>query len=235
MKKIIIFTLLLFSIASYGQLKTDCDTTKFKCPEFFDDAAKYNQILSKYKHTTNKEWAAALKEAFPVDKDGLIHLTYVIKTDSIFDISEMNAICANWYNIAFSSANAITINDGTLISGTGTYYNIAQMTIPAIFYHKIIRLNASTDIELRFKENRIRINILCRHYRYISGDSMGQSVSETIIPGKAYPFVPADSNSNREVYSQAYINCICNSLAHARSFIDYVNKNFNKVADDDNW
>lgn len=235
MKKLLFLALLLIPIASYGQLKTDCDTTMFKCQEFFDDAARYNTVLAKYKQTTNKEWAAALKEEFPVDKDGLIHLTYIIRTDSAFNIREMNAICANWYNIAFKSANAITINDGNLISGTGTYYDIAQMTIPAVFYHKIIRLNASTDIELRFKENRIRLNIICRHYDYISGDSMGQRVSNTVIPGKAYPFEKADSNSDREVYSVAYINCICNSLGQARSFIDYVNKNFNKVADDDNW
>lgn len=235
MKKIISVILFLSCCTiSFCQLPMECDTSKFTCDDIFKDIKYYNTYYSKYQGQ-NKQWALALCNVFPLDKDGIIHFTYIIKCDSIFDITEVKTICAQWYNIAFTTNNVISINTDDMLSGSGTYYNIAQTTIPAIFYYKIIKVNASTDIALRFKENRIKMDITCRHYTYISGDSFAQSKSELVIPKNAYPFITENSNADKEVYSQAYINCCCHSLSHALSFLDFINKNFNIVAEEDNW
>ncbi|MCQ2348560.1 MAG: hypothetical protein MJZ65_05155 [Paludibacteraceae bacterium] len=235
MKKIVNTLVFMFlAQIAYCQLSMQCDTTKFRCRDIFNDIQLYNTIYSEY-GGQNKQWAYVLRDAFPLDQDGIIHFSYIIKCDTTFDISEIKAICVKWYSIAFTMDNAITINTDNMLSGTGTYYNIAQTTIPAIFYYKIIKLNASTDIALRFKDNRIKMDITCRHYKYISGDSFAQSKSELVIPKNAYPFSPENSNADREVYSQAYINCCCHSLAHALSFLDFINKNFNMVAKENDW
>lgn len=225
---------LLLSTTGFAQLPLDCDTSVFKCPAIFEDIKSYNSLLQKYKGH-NLQWASAVCNAFPTDNDGVIHFTYIIKSDTTFDIAETKAICANWYNLAFSSDQAIKISTDDMISGSGTYYTIAQTTIPAIVYYKIIRVNASTDIVLRFKDNRIKMDIYCRNYTYISGDSFAQSNHKLFLPSEVYPCISSGSNSDKEVYSVAYINCCCYSLSHAKSFLEYVNKNRNKYIEDNNW
>lgn len=237
MKKSLLFLIILLSshICS-AQIATTCDTSKFTCHAIFDDIAKFNRLYVQYKNASNnQEWANVLKKDFPLDHDGIIHFTYIIKCDTTFDISEVNAISSKWYGQAFSSDAAIKINTEDMISGTGTYYSIGQITIPAIVYHKIIRMNASTDIVLRFKENRIKMDITCRHYTYISGDSFGHSKSTLVSPDEAFPFRDTQSNADRAVYAQAYINCCSFSLEHAIDYLKFINQNFNIVAEDEDW
>ncbi len=235
-KALFIISLLLYNYLAYGQISTTCDTSRFSCRAIIDDIAKFNRLYVRYKNAANnQEWANVLKNDFPLDRDGIIHFTYIIKCDTIFDINEVKAISTKWYSQAFSSDAAIQINTDNMISGTGTYYNIGQITIPAIVYHKIIRMNASTDIALRFKENRIKMDITCRHYTYISGDSFGHSQSTLVSPNEAFPFSNTQSNADRAVYAQTYINCCSFSLEHAIDFLKFINQNFNIVLEDENW
>lgn len=235
-KHFLIISLLLYNIVAYGQISTTCDTSKFACHAIIDDVAKFNRLYVQYKNAANnQEWANVLKNDFPLDRDGIIHFTYIIKCDSAFDISEVKDISIKWYGQAFSSDAAIQINTDDMISGTGTYYNIGQITIPAIVYHKIIRMNASTDIALRFKENRIKMDITCRHYTYISGDSFGHAKSTLVSPNNAFPFDNTQSNADRAVYAQAFINCCSFSLEHAIKYLRFINQNFNIVAEDEDW
>ena len=168
----------------------------------------------------------------------MLHFTYVVRTDSVVDMQQVKKVCADWYDIAFSSKRvAVKEQTDDYILGTGEFNMIGQTTIPAIFYYKIIKVHAQIDIIVRFKENRLRFEIIGRHYQYISGDSAGRSHNDLIIPGKAYPFVEADNNYDKDVYAQAFINFCCNSLDLSRSFLDYLNKNIHPVVTqvDDDW
>ena len=238
MKKLF-FTLVLsfLAIFSYGQMSVECDTTFFKCDDIFQDIKKYNAVWRNYKQD-NVKWATTLKGVFPVDKDNLLHFTYIIRTDSAVNMEQVKKVCSDWYGIGFASQdNAIKEKTENYILGSGQYNMIGQTTIPAVFYYKIIKVHAQVDVIIRFKENRIKFEIIGRHYKYISGDSSGFSHNDLIVPGTVFPFVAEKKLSNKDVYSQAYINFCNNSLSLSRTFLDYLNKNIKPslIQENDDW
>lgn len=238
MKKLFItFVLSLLALCSYGQMSLECDTTFFKCSEIFHDIMKYNAVWKRYKQD-NIKWATTLRGAFPVDKDNLLHFTYIVRTDSIIDMEQVKKICTDWYGIGFSSQNrAIKEQTENYIYDTGQFNMIGQTTIPAVFYYKIIKVHAQIDVIMRFKENRIKFEIIGRHYQYISGDSSGRSHNDLFIPGTVFPFADEDKLSNKEVFSQSYINFCNNSLSLSRTFLDYLNKNIHPTVlqENEDW
>lgn len=238
MKKLF-FTLVvsLVTIFAYGQMSLECDTTFFKCSEIFQDITKYNTIWKKNKQD-NVKWATILRGVFPVDKDNLLHFTYIVRTDSMVDMEQVKKVCADWYGIGFSSQNsAIKEQADNYILGSGQFNMIGQTTVPAVFYYKIIKVHAQIDVIIRFKENRIKFEIIGRHYQYISGDSSGRSHNDLLVPGTVFPFAAEDKASNKEVYSQSYINFCNNSLSLSRSFLDYLNKNIHPtvIQENEDW
>lgn len=237
MKKLF-FTLVacFMTICSYGQMSMECDTTFFKCSEIFQDITKYNTIWKRYKQD-NIKWATTLRGIFPLDKDNLLHFTYIIRTDSTLDMEVVKKVCADWYSIGFSQNTAIKEQKENYIFGSGQFNMIGQTTIPAVFYYKIIKVHAQIDVIMRFKENRIKFEIIGRHYQYISGDSSGHSHNDLLVPGTVFPFAEEEKLSNKEVFSQSYINFCNNSLSLSCSFLDYLNKNIHPVfiQEDDNW
>lgn len=238
MKKILTTLILCFiTICSYGQMSLECDTTFFKCSEIFQDITKYNTVWQRNKQD-NIKWANTLRGVFPVDKDNLLHFTYIVRTDSTIDMEQVRKVCADWYGIGFSSqASAIKEQSENHILGTGQYNMIGQITIPAVFYHKIIKVHAQIDVIIRFKENRIKFEIIGRHYQYISGDSSGRSHNDLIVPGNVFPFEEVENRYDREVYAQSYINFCNNSLSLSRTFLDYLNKNIRPtvIQENDDW
>lgn len=234
---LLIITSCIFAICSYGQMSLECDTTFFQCGNIFQDLTSYNQVYKKHR-SDNVRWAKTLKNVFPTDKDSLLHFTYIVHTDSIVDMKQVMKICADWYDIAFSSKEvAIKEQTDNYILGKGKFNMIGQITIPAIVYYKIIKVHAQIDIIMRFKENRIKFDIVGRHYQYVSGDSSGRSYNDLIIPGYAFPFIDEKNSYDRNVYAQAYINFCNNSLSLSRNFLDYLNKNIHPTSlqADDNW
>lgn len=238
MKKILTTLILCFiTICSYGQMSLECDTTFFKCSEIFQDITKYNTVWQRNKQD-NIKWANTLRGVFPVDKDNLLHFTYIVRTDSTINMEQVRKVCADWYGIGFSSqASAIKEQTDNHILGTGRYNMIGQITIPAVFYHKIIKVHAQIDVIIRFKENRIKFEIIGRHYQYISGDSSGRSHNDLIVPGNVFPFEEVENRYDREVYAQSYINFCNNSLSLSRTFLDYLNKNIRPtvIQENDDW
>ena len=214
-----------------------CDTTFFKCSEVFQDITKYNTVWKKHKQDHLK-WATTLRGVFPLDKDNLLHFTYIIRCDSAFDMNVVKKVCAEWYGIGFSSQNsAVKEQTENYILGSGQFNMIGQTTIPVVFYHKIIWVHAQIDVIMRFKENRIKFEIIGRHYQYISGDSAGHSHNDLFVPGTVFPFAEEEKLANKEVFSQSYINFCNNSLSLSRSFLDYLNKNIHPsvIQENDNW
>ncbi len=238
MKKIILFISFCFlTICSYAQMSLECDTTFFHCSEIFQDITKYNAVWQKNRQE-NVRWANTLRVVFPVDKDNLLHFTYIIRTDSVANMEQVKKVCSDWYGIAFNSkTTAVKEQTDDHILGSGQFNMIGQMTIPAVFYHKIIKVHAQIDILMRFKENRIRFEIIGRHYQYISGDSSGRSHNDLIVPGTVFPFMETENRYDREVYAQSYINFCNNSLSLSRSFLDYLNKNIHPVVihEEEDW
>ena len=238
MKKLLIIIILcITSVFSYGQMPMECDTTFFQCSDIFHDIMSYNGIYAKQKKN-NPKWAMVLKNVFPVDKDNLLHFTYILRTDSAVDMQHVKKICEDWYGIAFTSKQvAIKEQTDDYILGTGQFNMIGQTTIPAVVYYKIIKVHAQIDVIVRFKENRIKLDIIGRHYQYISGDSSGRSHNKLLSPGNVYPFTAEEKSSDKEVYAQSYINFCYNSLTLSRSLLDYLNKNIQStsIQEDDNW
>lgn len=227
----------VFALCSYGQISLDCDTTFFKCSEIFQDINKYNTVWKRNKQD-NIKWATTLRGVFPLDKDNLLHFTYIIRTDSTIDMEVVKKVCADWYGIGFSSqTNAIKEQTDNYIVGTGQFNMIGQTTIPAVIYYKIIKVHAQIDVIMRFKENRMKFEIIGRHYQYISGDSTGRSHDDLLVPGTVFPFAEEDKLSHQEVYAQSYINFCNNSLSLARTFLDYLNKNIHPtfIQENDDW
>ena len=237
MKKILLIISLFFSVYSFGQMSLDCDTTYFQCSKIFKEIKAYNHVYKRFKND-NVDWARALKLVFPTDKDSLLHFTYIVQTDSAVDMNLVKKVCTDWYDIAFSSKQvAIIEQTDNYILGKGLFYTIGQNTIPAFVYYKIIKVNAQIDIIMRFKENRLKFEIIGRHYQYITGDSSGRSNNDLIVPGYVFPFVEMSKPSDTEVYAQSYINFCNNSLSLSRSFLDYLNKNIHPktVQDEEDW
>ena len=238
MKKIILFiSFCFFTICSFAQMSLECDTTFFQCDDIFQDITKYNAVWKRNKQD-NIKWATTLRGVFPVDKDNLLHFTYIIRTDSTVDMEQVKKVCTDWYGIGFSSQNsAIKEQTENYILGSGQFNMIGQTTIPAVFYYKIIKVHAQIDVIIRFKENRIRFEIIGRHYQYISGDSSGRSHNDLIVPGTVFPFIETENRYDREVYAQSYINFCNNSLSLSRTFLDYLNKNIHPtvIQENDDW
>lgn len=234
---LLIITTCLIAIGSYGQMSLECDTTFFQCGNIFQDIIAYNHVYKKQR-SDNVRWATVLKNVFPADKDNLLHFTYILKTDSTIDMQHIKKVCSDWYGIAFSSKqSAIKEQTDDYILGAGQFNTIGQTTIPAIVYYKIIKVHAQIDVIMRFKENRIKFDIIGRHYQYISGDSSGRSHNDLIIPGSVFPFAEESNSYDKSVYAQSYINFCNNSLALSRDFLDYLNKNIHPtvVEEDNNW
>lgn len=219
-------------------LQTSSDEQKpyiFVANKFKTDYTHIMSLKRQY-DTRQKVWAEELAKKFPVDKNGAIHLEYIIVCNQEIDIQKAMEVSVQWFNYAFSSSEAIKQCDyekGVII-GHGTYTNIAQYNLNAIYYAKTVRVNADTDVILRFKENRIKIEVIIRHYNIISGDSMLQSKNSLVQVSDAFPF--ADSG-DKVAFARAFINSYAHSFDKVEKYIKFMNENMTDPFDtsDDDW
>lgn len=216
MRYILLFILFLFGNIALCQ--------KFSCLKLDEDMSK--MIEYKKKYSSNQKWALKLNEEYGVDKNGAIHLDYIITSDSTFDIIKIMETSVGWFEYMFSSAASIKRCDYSekIILGGGKYFNIGQYNINAIYYAKTVKIHADVDIMIRFKEDRIRVETFIRHFNLISGDSMMRSENSLVSIQDAFPNNPKANNKN--AFAMAYINAYANSFNMVSRFLEYLNNNY---------
>lgn len=200
----------------------------------------YNKLLELKKKfgRNNQKWALALNDEFGVDKNGAIHLDYVIESDTTFDISTAMECSLKYFEYAFSNKSSIKRCDyeAGVIIGSGKYYNIGQYNINAIYYAKTVKIHAEVDIIIRFKEGKIRIEAMIRHFNLISGDSLMQGNNTLVTIANAFPCNPKSDNKN--AYAMAFINSFANCYGMIVDYVKFMNNNYKDsitIDTNDDW
>jgi len=225
----------------FAQTQATDTTTKQKVPyvfvanKFKNDYQKVIGMKSRF-DTYHKRWAQELAKQFPVDKNGAIHLDYIIVCNQELDIQKTMEVSVGYFDYAFSSSNAIERCDyeHSIIVAHGRYSKIAEDNTNAIYYFKSVTINVDTDIVIRFKENRIRMEVIIRHYNIISADSLLNSKNALVSVNEVFPF---EDSGDKYAYARAFINSYANSFDKIDKYIEYMNANMTDAFDmsDDEW
>lgn len=238
MKKFIFVLILdLISICAFGQEKF--------VSELLDN--QFNILLSikEKNENNNKKWAEALAKEFSPDDNGSLNFEYIITYPDSLSIESIMDKTVEWTNYKFKSNNAI--QNISRDSGSesifihGNLEVLSQQTVMAIYYAKKSYIKAEIDIIIKFKEGRLKINSIIRHYTYISGDSMLVAKNILINPNSIYPF--GENNDikglgDKNACSLALINAMANVIGICDEYKEYLNKEFNKVStfeDKEDW
>lgn len=242
MKRVIftIVALIVVTFSANGQatLDTLIETKEevpyvFGCEKFIEDYNVFQGIVKDYYNYTQLQMAKKIKDTISVDKNGAIHLDYVINCNQDFDIQKAMETSVEYFNYAFSNAASAIQRcdyDEAIIIAHGTYSNIAQYNLNLLYYVKIVKLSADTDIVIRFKNNRIRIEATIRHYRIISADSFLSSKNDLVQVGSVYPYSESD---NKIAYARAFLNGCLSSFDKIAKYIEFMNSNMEKSTTDD--
>lgn len=205
----------------------------FKCNQSEVDMQRCIDIKEEYDGDL-KRWATCLKDEFPLDKNNVIHIDYIIVCNKDFPIDEVIETSIQWFNYSFSSAKAVKNAEGNCITACGHYNKIASANVNAIYYIKTSSVSVDADIVIRFKENRIRFEGYIRHYQTILADSALRSENKLIGIESTYPF--EKNGDNKNLYSMAFINSTVNLINKANDYVEFLNKNFGQTIEtDDNW
>lgn len=208
----------------------------FYAPQF---KADYEKLLSytnsKGYQNHDRECAKDMLADFPLDRNGSIHLEYIITCDSGYDMEKIMETSYDWFNYAFSSAEASVSKYDTqngIITARGSYANIGQFNLNAVYYAKVVRVGADTDVILRFKDNKIKIDVMIRIYRMISGESTMRSNNSLVNVADVYPANP--NSDNKVAYARAFINSYSYSMDKVKKYIEFLNDNMNnEITNDD--
>lgn len=208
----------------------------FYAPQF---KADYEKLLSytnsKGYQNHDRECAKDMLADFPLDRNGSIHLEYIITCDSGYDMEKIMETSYDWFNYAFSSAEASVSKYDTqngIITARGSYANIGQFNLNAVYYAKVVRVGADTDVILRFKDNKIKIDVMIRNYRMISGESTMRSNNSLVNVADVYPANP--NSDNKVAYARAFINSYSYSMDKVKKYIEFLNDNMNnEITNDD--
>lgn len=179
----------------------------------------------------------ALKEEFGVDVNGAIHLDYIIEADTTFDIINTMECTLKWFEFAFSNQSSIKRCDYEtgIIIGSGKYLNIGQYSINAIYYAKTVKIHADVEIVIRFKENRLRVEAIVKHFNLVSGDSLLHGENKLVLVSEAFPCNPKSDNKN--AYAMAFINAYANGYGLITKYMEYLNNNLtvNAIETNEDW
>ena len=209
---------------------------KFYAPQFKTD---YEKLLSytnsKGYSNLDRECAKDMLADFPLDRNGAIHLEYIITCDSGYDREKIMETSYDWFNYVFSSAEAAVSKYDTqngIITARGSYANIGQFNLNAVYYAKVVRVGADTDVILRFKDNKVKIDVIIRNYRMISGESTMRSNNSLVNVADVYPANP--NSDNKVAYARAFINSCSYSMDKVKKYIEFLNDNMNnEITNDD--
>lgn len=196
---------------------------KFYCSRFKND---YNRIVNYANQEFWKENAMQILSEFPLDKNGAIHLEYIITCNENYDMKQVMETSYDYFNYVFSSADATVkrydIENG-IITARGFYSNIGQSNLNAIYYVKLVRISAYTDIILRFKDNKIKIDVIIRNYKMVSGESTMRSENLLVSVNDVYPANP--ESNNKIAYATAFVNSYYYSIDKVKKYIEFLNNN----------
>ena len=233
MKKIIAIVFTLVSISVYGQ-------EKFSSEAMDKELEKIISFKYKYEAMGNKVWAKSLSKEFPLDDNGSIKHEYIISYPDSLSIEEIMDKTVQWTNYQFSSTNAIQSisreSGSEAIVISTTLGSIAQVSVVDIFYAKTAKILADIDIIIRFKEGRLKITSIVRHYTYISGDSLMVGKNKLVAPNCAYPFgenKDIKGLADKNLCSTAFINATAETIGMCVEYKAYLNKEFGKETEED--
>ena len=235
---ILIFVFTFFNHNIINAQEVVIDTLKsdnnyiFSSEHFKNDYDKIISLSNEYEYN-HRIWSKKILDNFPLNDNGIVELRYKIKSNRIIDIKKLMEVSADWFSYAFSSINAITKFDNEgILKGKGTYINISQYNINAIYYAKTVRINIDVNIGIKINDNDIDFIALVKHYRVISGDSLMNSENSLILISNTFPNIESD---NKIAYARAFINTHANLFALISDYIDFINNNTNKDKNDLNF
>lgn len=210
----------------------------FSCPQFKSDYETILNLADKYSGA-DREWAKSLLSNFPLDQNGAIHLEYIITCNQNLDIEQVMKTSYDWFNYSFSSAEQAVrgydVEKG-IIKARGSYLDLAQFNLNAIYYVKLVRVSADTDVILKFKDNKIKIDVIVKNYRMIMANSAMQSRNSLIAVSDVFPV--NSSSDNKVAYSRAFINSYAHSMDKVKKYIEFMTENMGDSSvfyDEDDW
>lgn len=241
MKKFIVFiiTAILLMLASVDVKSQDIFTSE----QLDTDYSGIVSFKQRYDGRT-KTWASELAKEFPTDDNGCISYEYIFTYADSLNIQTIIDKTIEWVNYNYSSTKAIdkiSREDGSeTIVISADLGKIASQSAIDIFYAKTAEIRADIELLIRFKEGRLKIKSLIRHYQYISADSFLTAKDILVSPNQVYPF---RENTNikglgdKNVCSLAFINATANVIGTCVEYKRFLNKEFSKSTtfDDDNW
>ena len=145
----------------------------------------------------------------------------------------------DWFNYSFSSAEQAVkgydVEKG-IIKARGSYLDLAQFNLNDVYYAKLVRVSADTDVILKFKDNKIKIDVIVRNYKMIMANSAMQSRNSLVAVSDVFPV--NSSSDNKVAYSRAFINSYAHSMDKVKKYIEFMTENMGGSSvfyDEDDW
>lgn len=217
MKKIFaILALIAFSIDGFAQ-------DKWSCQALTDDIAKWNKAMNSPIGKNNKKAAAVLSKTFGLNSSGRLSVDYIIHcTDSIGENRIMNAVEA-WLGELFPNADnsllASNKNENSVIVRGMTLGKVGE----AEDVFSVSRVNATFEIEVYVKVNRVRVIMRANQYKVVKYTDGEMTQNYTTAMSDTYPFNLKSNHKNS--YAMAYIKTYSKLFNTAKWLIDYLNTN----------
>ena len=243
MKKIIVFLATTIVLVLTINVTAKAQNI-FECRKLDVD---YNRVVT-YKKAFNgrlKAWATRLAKDFPVDDNNCISYESIITYPDSLDIQMIMDKTIEWSHYQYSSSDAIKrIERGSgseSILITATLGKVGSLSSVDLFYAKVAEIRADIEVLIRFREGRLKIKTLVRHYNYSSGDSMLNGKSIMVSPGEVYPVnddIPDIKGLvDRTVCYLAFINSTAHVIETCADYKKFLEKEFAKIgtSDGDNW
>lgn len=196
----------------------------WKCIEFDNNLSKYNEIANKYKNSGNKKWSQMLLEVFPITNENTIQHQYIIKSDSIFNITDISECLLSWYKVKTPNIAPNISNSNERLSVIANLQNVGRH----VGYMNATIINAKEEITVDIKDNRVRITVTILNY---FGANTWSGI-ESIVPGGCYPV--NIKGSQKESHAMAFINCHYDIINTVASLINYLNNNSKIIMEGDN-
>lgn len=198
----------------------------WNCPEFDADLQKYNQISKQFKSKGNKLWSEKLLEVFPIASDNTIKSQYIIKTDSIFNIEDINNVLLSWYKVKMTNLNPNPTGSPDRLSGIAVLQNVGRY----VGYMNATYINAQEEVTIDIKENKVRVTVAI--LGYMSANSW--QGAEVVYPGSCYPCIR--SGKQKDSHAMAFINSHSEMLNTVYSIMNHLNENSRVIKDgQDEW
>ena len=222
MKKLLfILPILLFSISSYAQ------EVHFSCNAISEDNDKGKECK-----TGNMEWAQRMLRVFPLSSDGYISHIYTIEASDTLNADRAMTVVHNWMKDLFknpeNSIKKIDNEKHTILAGASFGFLGQENGFTRISY-----ISGIHEIKVAVYPNSIVIKVRLKHYQLTGFNAFKGGNADEVGVNSVYPVIT--KGDYKPAFAQAFINANAICISTSAGLLEWLNKHYSTVTEDETW